>query len=195
MLHVSANVQTLVAALQKAINNQGFEDLAKQVAIFKSIPKSLVDMIKQSQLDNNDDEKLWLDDSGLSYSCNFFSNWRRLKIFFNFSAESTTKPNEKTLPKLVLVITEYENNWGREKMIDGIKTYQKLKETFAGKILSENFFTNNLGKIAFLKLKRKDGANLPTKEPEVGAIPVKCDLESLRGFPCFIFIKNGNYYW
>jgi len=23
----------------------------------------------------------------------------------------------------------------------------------------------------------------------------KCNLESLRGFPCFIFIKSGNYYW
>eukprot|EP01128_Nolandella_sp_AFSM9_P007899 TRINITY_DN448_c0_g3_i1.p1 TRINITY_DN448_c0_g3~~TRINITY_DN448_c0_g3_i1.p1 ORF type:complete len:576 (+),score=155.19 TRINITY_DN448_c0_g3_i1:41-1729(+) len=154
---LKATIHLLVTAIKKAIGTLDLSDLEKQAANFRSHPRTLVDMIKGMSFADPDE----IDDA----------------------TENEITPDEVNLPTLVMILTNYPQKFGNDKMRLGRQVFQLLKQKYKGSV-------------AALRVKREDGeTDLKTPFAKINDIKNHINFEELRGYPYFILIKDGRYHW
>jgi len=156
-----ASVNSLVESIKKAITTQNLQPFSDQMVTFRGYPKALVELIKSS---NQVNEEI-----------------SRREDLYNDRSDTVTKPQEKHLPKLVLVILDTTDAKTKSNQVNAIQAYFGLKDITKG--------------VAFVKVRRREKFPIETSEPEIRDILNKFTLEDLPTMPAFIMIHKGNYYW
>jgi len=156
-----ASVNGLVESIKKAITTQDLQAFSEQMVNFRNHPKTLVELLKSSNQVSDEIAKrdaLYTDQSDL-----------------------VTKPQEKNLPKCVLVILDTTEAKAKSNMVNGIQAYFGLKEITKG--------------VAFVKVRRREKFPIETSEPEIRDILKHLTLDELPTTPAFVMIYKGKYYW
>jgi len=156
-----ASVNSLVESIKKCISGGDLTPFATEMESFRTHPKTLVELIKSSN--------------------QIYDELAKRDKLYNDTSDATTKPAEKHLPKLVLVVTESDDYKTKLNMIGGIQTYFDLKEITKG--------------VSFVKVRRQEKMFIQTNEKEITEILFKASIDDFPNLPAFVFIYKGTYYW